>query len=159
MNERIIIAAVDTRWGISKEGKIPWHYPEDFAWFKRTTMGSVCVMGRNTYEDLLTYSLGKRPLPGRELHVVSSVKIPGVVTHRSVPRKIEANCPVFYIGGSRIFSEALEFCDKVILSAIDADYSCDNFFDYKKMESQPFLISDYISLSDKASVSIFKRTK
>lgn len=39
---------------------IPWHLPEDFKWFKATTMGHVVVMGRKTFE-----SLGK-PLPNRK---------------------------------------------------------------------------------------------
>ena len=39
---------------------IPWHLPEDFKWFKATTMGNVVVMGRKTFE-----SLGK-PLPNRK---------------------------------------------------------------------------------------------
>jgi len=159
MSDRIIIAAVDINWGISKEGKIPWHYPEDFAWFKRTTMGSNCVMGRKTYEDLLTYTKGKQPLPGRELYVVSSTKIDGVKTYSSIPKSIDNDLPTFYIGGSRIFSESLEFCNKVILSAINKDYGCDNFFVHEKMFGLPFMISDYISLSENVSVSIFKREK
>ena len=31
---------------------IPWHLPEDFKWFKATTMGNVVVMGRKTFESL-----------------------------------------------------------------------------------------------------------
>ena len=157
MPDRIIIAAVDINWGISKGDKIPWHYPEDFAWFKRTTMGSNCVMGRKTYEDLLTYTKGRKVLPGREVHVVSSGKIEGVTTHSSIPRSIDNGLPIFYIGGSRIFAEALDFSDKVILSAINKDYGCDNFFDHRKMFGLPFMISEYISLSENVSVSIFKR--
>lgn len=48
---------------IGDAGKIPWHLPEDFRWFKRATLGKTVVMGRKTYE-----SLGK-PLPNR-LNVV-----------------------------------------------------------------------------------------
>ena len=45
---------------IGAGNKIPWHLPEDFKWFKQTTMGNVIVMGRKTFE-----SLG-RPLPNRK---------------------------------------------------------------------------------------------
>ena len=45
---------------IGADGKIPWHLPEDFKWFKKMTMGNVVVMGRKTFE-----SLG-RPLPNRK---------------------------------------------------------------------------------------------
>lgn len=45
---------------IGADGKIPWHLPEDFKWFKQVTVGNMIVMGRKTFE-----SLG-RPLPNRK---------------------------------------------------------------------------------------------
>jgi dihydrofolate reductase len=54
------IAAMSLNRVIGAGNKIPWHLPEDFKWFKRTTLGSVVVMGRKTFE-----SLGK-PLPNRK---------------------------------------------------------------------------------------------
>jgi dihydrofolate reductase len=54
------IAAMSQNRVIGADGKIPWHLPEDFKWFKKMTMGNVIVMGRKTFE-----SLG-RPLPYRK---------------------------------------------------------------------------------------------
>jgi dihydrofolate reductase len=54
------IAAMSLNRVIGADGKIPWHLPEDFKWFKKMTMGNVVVMGRKTFE-----SLG-RPLPSRK---------------------------------------------------------------------------------------------
>jgi dihydrofolate reductase len=53
------IAAMSLNRVIGRDGKIPWHLPEDFKWFKRLTTGHFVLMGRKTYE-----SLGK-PLPNR----------------------------------------------------------------------------------------------
>ena len=53
------IAAMSLNRVIGRGGKIPWHLPEDFKWFKRATLGSFVIMGRKTFE-----SLGK-PLPNR----------------------------------------------------------------------------------------------
>ena len=53
------IAAMSENRVIGRDGRIPWHLPEDFRWFKRKTLGHVVVMGRKTFE-----SLG-RPLPNR----------------------------------------------------------------------------------------------
>lgn len=36
---------------IGKAGQVPWHLPDEFAHFKRTTQHHVVVMGRRTYED------------------------------------------------------------------------------------------------------------
>jgi dihydrofolate reductase len=54
------IAAMSLNRVIGADGKIPWHLPEDFKWFKRMTMGNIVVMGRKTFEGL-----GK-PLPNRK---------------------------------------------------------------------------------------------
>jgi len=68
------IAAMSENRVIGNQGKIPWHLPEDFRWFKHKTMGGTLVMGRKTFE-----SIGK-PLPGRKTIVLthSNISIPGV---------------------------------------------------------------------------------
>jgi hypothetical protein len=59
------IAAMSLDRVIGFGGKIPWHLPEDFRWFKRMTTGDVVVMGRKTFE-----SIGKA-LPDRKTIVLS----------------------------------------------------------------------------------------
>ena len=59
------IAAMSLNRVIGNGLEIPWHLPEDFKWFKQTTMGQVLVMGRRTFD-----SIG-RALPGRETMVLT----------------------------------------------------------------------------------------
>jgi len=60
MKPHISLIVARSRNGIiGKEGKLPWHLPEDLKFFKQTTMGRPVIMGRHTWE-----SIG-RPLPGR----------------------------------------------------------------------------------------------
>ena len=54
------MAAMSLNRVIGADGKIPWHLPEDFKWFKKMTLGNIVVMGRRTFE-----SLGQ-PLPSRK---------------------------------------------------------------------------------------------
>jgi len=54
------IAAMSMNRVIGVGGRIPWHLPEDFKWFKQMTMGNVVMMGRKTFEGL------GRPLPNRK---------------------------------------------------------------------------------------------
>ena len=79
------IAAMSLNRVIGSGNSIPWHLPEDFAWFKQTTMGHVLVMGRKTFE-----SIGS-PLPGRETIVLTrrAEPIPGV---RTIGRKMVVGC-------------------------------------------------------------------
>ena len=59
------IAAMSLNRVIGSGGKIPWHLPEDFKWFKKLTTAHFVLMGRKTFE-----SLG-RPLPNRTNIVLS----------------------------------------------------------------------------------------
>ena len=70
------IAAMSENRVIGADGRIPWHLPEDFRWFKQTTLGHILVMGRKTFE-----SIG-RPLPGRQTLILSrqGFSAPGTVT-------------------------------------------------------------------------------
>ena len=54
-----LIAARARNGVIGLDNRMPWHLPEDLAYFKRVTLGKPVVMGRKTFE-----SIG-RPLPGR----------------------------------------------------------------------------------------------
>ena len=65
---------------IGRDNSLPWHFPEDLKFFKRTTSGHPVVMGRKTFE-----SIG-RPLPNRQNIVItrdSSWSAEGVETIHS----------------------------------------------------------------------------
>lgn len=86
---------------IGNAGTIPWHLPEDFKFFKATTMGHAILMGRKTYE-----SIGK-PLPGRE-NIVLSRTMPetqGITVIRSLDELKVPNDErdLFVIGGEEIY--------------------------------------------------------
>lgn len=63
--EVLAIAAVARNGVIGSGNDIPWRIPEDWARFKRLTMGQVLIMGRKTYD-----SIG-RALPGRTTFVIT----------------------------------------------------------------------------------------
>lgn len=61
----VLIVAMTADRVIGKDGRLPWHMPEDLKFFKRTTQGHAVIMGRKTYE-----SMGK-PLPRRRNIVIT----------------------------------------------------------------------------------------
>lgn len=101
---------------IGQGNRIPWHLPEDFRWFKRTTMGHVLVMGRKTFE-----SIG-RPLPGRETLVLSrsGFSHPGVRTIRSLAEiaEVRGARDVFICGGAEVYRLALGHCGDLFLTVV-----------------------------------------
>jgi dihydrofolate reductase len=119
------IAAMSLNRVIGKDGKIPWHIPEDFKWFKRTTSGQAVLMGRKTFE-----SLG-RPLPNRRnLVVTRGDPPPGVEIVRDLAsfRAEDYPCDVWVIGGAEIYRQMLDRCELLYLSIIPRVVEGDTFF-------------------------------
>ncbi len=122
----IAIAAMAENRVIGAGNRIPWHLPEDFKWFKATTLGGTLVMGRKTYE-----SIG-RPLPGRTTVVLSRR---GIVDERVLAASdLEAipgmplPTPVFVCGGAEIYRQALPRCRTLLLTRVHGTPEGDAFF-------------------------------
>jgi hypothetical protein len=56
----VAIAAMDPQGVIGKEGKLPWHYPEDLKHFDRLTKDQVIIMGYITFLSLPSRILNSR---------------------------------------------------------------------------------------------------
>jgi dihydrofolate reductase len=120
-----IIAAVGHRRAIGKNGKLPWHLPEDLKRFKRLTTGHAVLMGRGTWE-----SLG-RPLPGRRNVVLSSSPVPGIESYPSLEESLRALASVekvFVIGGGNVYAQVIGRADELFLTLVDRDVEADTFF-------------------------------
>lgn len=126
------IAAVSLNGCIGKDGKLPWHLPEDLHWFKVTTKDSTLVMGRATWE-----SIGSRRLPDRGLLVVSSqelkvgccrcdIRPEALLAH---VRKIAgAYRTVWLCGGAQTYKEFLPWCEELYVTLVRQVVDGDTFF-------------------------------
>ena len=111
---------------IGCENQIPWHLPEDFKWFKKTTMGHTLLMGRKTFE-----SIG-RPLPGRDTIILSRVgyATEGTSTVAS-PGEIDLeNCrgDLFVCGGGQVYLQLLNCCSDLYLTVVKREVEGDAVF-------------------------------
>jgi len=135
-----LIVAVDFHGGFAKDGKIPWHFPDDLTWFKQRTKNQICVMGRATYETI-NEQLGDKAkesvLPDRRCFVVSNTltdisnatiiqRIGEVTTHLSDEELDEKT--IFFIGGERIYQESIALADTVYITVVEDVHNCDKFF-------------------------------
>jgi dihydrofolate reductase len=120
MSQRVVlVAAVADNGVIGVDGGLPWHLPEDFAHFKRTTLGHVVVMGRRTFE-----SMG-RPLPRRTNVVVTRQRdwtAEGALTAPSWEAALELAAAhdgdVMVIGGGEIYAQALPVADEQVITEV-----------------------------------------
>ncbi|MCG9095644.1 dihydrofolate reductase [Laribacter hongkongensis] len=125
-----LIAARARNGVIGLDNRMPWHLPEDLAYFKRVTLGKPVVMGRKTFE-----SIG-RPLPGRLNIVVTrnpGWQAAGVQVAHSLDAAlalaaVAAPEEIMLIGGAELYRQALPQADVLYLTEIDAEFAGDAFF-------------------------------
>ena len=119
MTSVTLIAAVGRNGVIGADNDMPWHLPEDFAFFKRTTMGHPMVMGRKTFD-----SIG-RVLPGRRTIVItrqSDWSHADVETAHSLSEALALAGPadeVFVCGGGQVYAEAMPFAQRLLITEVD----------------------------------------
>ncbi|MEP7739496.1 dihydrofolate reductase [Nocardioides sp. 31GB23] len=120
----VLVAAYARNRVIGADGDIPWRISEDFAHFKRETLGHVLVMGRRTWD-----SIG-RPLPGRTTVVLTRDPSfdPGfddvrVVRSLDEALGVAADLPgdVVVAGGGEIYRLALPLATHQVLTEVDLE--------------------------------------
>lgn len=128
------IAAMSKNRVIGRDNALPWHIPEDFKYFKRTTFGKPVIMGRKTYE-----SLGQ-PLPGRinivisrnpdtiEGDVFAVDTLEKAIERATAIATAESVEEIFIIGGGQIYEAALPQTDRLYLTVIDETFEGDAHF-------------------------------
>lgn len=125
-----LIVAMSENRAIGRDNRLPWHLAADLAQFKRLTMGHHLVMGRKTYE-----SIG-RPLPGREMIVVTRQEgyaAPGCAGAPSLEAALalaraRGEGEAFVIGGAELFAAALPLAGRMYLTLVHAQVEADAFF-------------------------------
>ena len=124
-NYRAIAAMAENR-VIGNHNTIPWHLPEDFKWFKKTTMGQTLLMGRKTFD-----SIG-RPLPGRQTIILSrnQLSIPDTQTVNTIEsiESVATSDTIWIAGGAEIYQLMLPRCSDLYLTRVHQRPVGDTFF-------------------------------
>jgi dihydrofolate reductase len=124
-----IIVATDKNRLIGSKNKLPWHLPADLINFKNITLGKTIIMGRNTYQ-----SIGK-PLPNRKNIIITrnhnfiaddSCQIFNDIEKALYHLKNEDE--VFIIGGSAIYAQTINKCNKLYITEINEEFNGDTYF-------------------------------
>lgn len=151
----ILLAAIDRKRAIGKKNGLLYSVPEDMKRFRQLTVGNIVVCGRKTLES---FPNGK-PLPDRETIVLSrQYENPGFAS-LSVARSADdvlrlveqdkSGRTVYIIGGESVYRLFAPFCERALLTEIDAaDDEADAFFPaltqedgWQETESEPWQVS------------------
>jgi dihydrofolate reductase len=120
-----LIWAMDERGTIGLGNGMPWHLPNDLAYFKRVTQGHTVVMGRKTFE-----SIGK-PLPGRRNVVLTrdrEFQVEGCMVVHSLEDVPREDGELFVVGGAKVYGEFLPLADRLYVTRIRHEFAGDAFF-------------------------------
>lgn len=128
-----MIVAMAANRCIGRDGRMPWHLPPDLAHFKALTLGHQVIMGRKTWDSILS-SLGK-PLPGRTSIVVTRGDASAcvalgarVVTSPEAALSAAAGADCFVIGGAQIYAQLIARAQRLLVTEIERDFDGDAFF-------------------------------
>ena len=148
-----IIVAIDKKYGIAKNDKLPWRIKEDLRYFSRITQRTedphkinAVIMGKKTWQSLpnilknrvnivLSNTLNIDEFYDYELYD-DTVSNDVCILAKSLDNAIQL-CndndrieKIFVIGGVRVYKEALDrnLVNKIYMTRIDKDYECDIFF-------------------------------
>ena len=129
----ISILNCDKEYGIGKKNGLLFTLKEDMAFFRKTTLNHVVVMGENT---LLSFP-GSKPLKNRTNIVLSqdpTHNYEGVINVHTFDemlqllKKYSENEEVFIIGGASMYRQTLPYVDLVYLTKVDAIGGAEVFF-------------------------------
>jgi len=129
-----LVAAVAANGVIGADREMPWHYPEDLAHFRETTVGHPVIMGRRTFESIAA-DLGG-PLPDRQSIVLTSrpESLSDTVTAvSSLSEALEAvrahdADTAYVVGGGSVYRQFLPKADELVLTELDESYEGDTTF-------------------------------
>ncbi len=116
-----LIAAIADNGVIGNQNSLPWYLPEDLKRFKKLTEGKTVVMGKKTFDSIMT-RLGK-PLPNRVNVVLTrqpDTQLPeGVqIIHNSEEIKNIKADEIIIIGGGQVYQEFLDQADKLHITHV-----------------------------------------
>ncbi len=149
--EIAIVAAMDEKRGIGRDGRLPWNIPADLTRFNKLTTEHPVIMGMNTYESILEMKreravrlgkrLSKQPLSKRTNIVISrrnGLALPLCVVRNSLELALDYaksinHEKVWVIGGGQVYQQALPLVDKLYLTIVEGDHGANVFFpDYSE---------------------------
>lgn len=118
------VVAHTTNRVIGKNGKMPWHLPNDLRHVKKLTTGHTIVMGRQTFE-----SIG-RPLPQRRNIVLTrqtDFQYPGIEVIHHINDVLDIG-DIYVLGGAQIFSALIDKVDRMHITELHCVLEGDTFF-------------------------------
>lgn len=122
-----LIVACSKNLVIGNKGKIPWHLPNDFKYFKEMTLNSYILMGRKTFESL------PNVLPNRKHIILTSnknytINNENCIVVNTIDDVFNISNDFWVIGGSEIYKLMHKYVDEMYITIVDTEIEGDSKF-------------------------------
>jgi len=150
-----LVVAMTEKGVIGREGRLPWHIPEDLQHFRKRTLHRPVIMGRNTWNEI--YERLGTALPKRRNIVLTSRALPehaeaeAIAAWDALPPLPDA----MIIGGARVYELCLPYADRIYMTRIFGDYEGDVFF--PKLNPDEWQEEDYTPFKTHAFLTLKRR--
>lgn len=131
----VIVAGIGAKTrAIGKDNELLFHVPDDLKRFKELSMGHPIILGRKTFESIVSM-IGK-PLPGRTNIIVTrdeSYRHEGIKVAHSLEKAFELAAheyprEIHIGGGAEMYKQALPYVDKLFLTLFESEMEGDSSF-------------------------------
>lgn len=151
------IAVVSKNGVIGKDGKLPWHLPKDFQFFRSVTMGHYVVTGRKNFEHMgllkgrktIVLSRNRKLMEQNQMLMFKNGVVLGSVQEAYSLVQHQGADQFFVVGGGQIYKIMAPFIQKWYLTTVDVEIEDGDTFleppsEYKwsKISSKDFYKDD-----------------
>ena len=117
---------------IGIEGKIPWHIPNDFRWFKEFTTGKKLIVGKNTFDTLPMLKNREVLVLTRKVEELSEITNQYLINKNDLTGKIisdvsDLDSDIIVAGGAKTYVRLLPYITEFYVTHVNGSYEGDTF--------------------------------
>lgn len=138
------IVAMDENRVIGKDGKIPWHEPEDLRRFKQLTQWQICLMWRKTYEWLKQYRPNAEWYPHAKKNLIFSESMQDstwieVIHNIDELKQKYWNEVVWVLWWTKTFETLMPYIDELYITLVPGIHDWDSYMPEIDLENEESL--------------------
>ncbi|MDO7983628.1 MAG: dihydrofolate reductase [Pigeon pea little leaf phytoplasma] len=162
-----LIAAVDGNFLIGNGERLPWHYPQDLAFFKEKVANQTILVGLRTYRSLCSYYKNKK-FPFKSIYLATTASDISVQYYRDDISIRQVNDvtiflhnfhktskSIFVIGGRQIYQLALPYVNILYLTYILRRFSGNIYFPYLNLYK--YILKEYRIIEELIFATYYKK--
>ena len=117
---------------IGIEGKIPWHIPNDFRWFKEFTTGKKLIVGKNTFDTLPMLKNREILVLTRRVEELNHIPNQYLINNNDLTGKIisdvsDLDSDIIVAGGAKTYVRLLPYITEFYVTHVNGSYEGDTF--------------------------------